>query len=35
VTLSYGRLFDLWREQHHSAAEDLTFTAVAEAGPAR
>jgi adenylate cyclase class 2 len=28
-TLSYGRLFDLWREQHHSAAEDLTFAAVA------
>jgi adenylate cyclase class 2 len=29
ITLSYGRLFDLWREQHHSAAEDLTFAAVA------
>ena len=28
VTLSYGRLFDLWRERHHSAAEDLTFAAV-------
>ena len=24
ITLSYGRLFDLWREQHHSAAQDLT-----------
>lgn len=29
LTLSYGRLFDLWREQHNSAAEDLTFAAVA------
>jgi adenylate cyclase class 2 len=29
ITLSYGRLFDQWREQHHSAAEDLTFAAVA------
>ncbi len=29
ITLSYGRLFDLWREQHRSAAEDLTFAAVA------
>ena len=25
LTLSYGRLFDQWREQHGSAAEDLTF----------
>jgi adenylate cyclase, class 2 len=25
ITLSYGRLFDLWREQHDSAAQDLTF----------
>lgn len=32
VTLSYGRLFDLWREQHHCAAEDLTFAAVTQAG---
>ena len=31
VTLSYGRLFDLWREQHRSQAEDLTFAAVAQA----
>lgn len=31
LTLSYGRLFDLWRQQHHSAAEDLTFAAVATA----
>ncbi len=29
LTLSYGRLFDLWREQHHCTAEDLTFAAVA------
>ena len=28
ITLSYGRLFDLWREQHNSPAEDLTFAAV-------
>ena len=31
ITLSYGRLFDLWRQQHNSAAEDLTFAAVAPA----
>jgi adenylate cyclase class 2 len=31
ITLSYGRLFDLWREQHHSSAEDLTFAAVSRA----
>ena len=29
LTLSYGRLFDLWRQQHNSSAEDLTFSAVA------
>jgi adenylate cyclase class 2 len=29
LTLSYGRLFDLWREQHHSPAQDLTFAAIA------
>jgi adenylate cyclase class 2 len=29
LTLSYGRLFDQWREEHHSGAQDLTF-AVAE-----
>jgi adenylate cyclase class 2 len=28
ITLSYGRLFDLWRDQHHSAAQDLTFAAI-------
>jgi adenylate cyclase class 2 len=30
ITLSYGRLFDLWRQRHNSAAEDLTFAAVAQ-----
>lgn len=34
LTLSYGRLFDLWREQHGCTAEDLTFAAVAQAGAA-
>ena len=29
ITLSYGRLFEQWRERHHSAAEDLTFAAIA------
>ncbi|MGC1461599.1 MAG: class IV adenylate cyclase [Terracidiphilus sp.] len=28
ITLSYGRLFDQWRQQHASAANDLTFDAV-------
>jgi adenylate cyclase class 2 len=32
ITLSYGRLFDQWREQHNSAAQDLTFAAVADPG---
>ncbi len=32
TTLSYGRLFDLWRAQHGSDAGDLTFAAVAQAG---
>jgi adenylate cyclase class 2 len=31
ITLSYGRLFDLWREEHNSAAQDLTFAAVGAA----
>jgi adenylate cyclase class 2 len=30
ITLSYGRLFDIWREHRHSTAEDLTFAAVAQ-----
>jgi len=29
ITLSYGRLFDQWRERHHSDAQDLTFATVA------
>ena len=29
ITLSYGRLFDQWREEHGSTAQDLTFAAVA------
>lgn len=28
ITLSYGRLFDQWRQQHGSAAQDLTFAAL-------
>jgi adenylate cyclase class 2 len=28
MTLSYGRLFEQWREEHHSTAEHLTFDAV-------
>ena len=28
LTLSYGRLFEQWREEHHSLASDLTFEAV-------
>jgi adenylate cyclase class 2 len=32
ITLSYGRLFEVWREQHRSSAQDLTFAAVAELG---
>jgi adenylate cyclase class 2 len=31
MTLSYGRLFDLWREEHRSSAQDLTFSAIAAA----
>lgn len=28
MTLSYGRLFDLWKQQTRSAANDLTFAAI-------
>ena len=28
ITLSYGRLFELWRAEHGSNAQDLTFAAV-------
>jgi len=30
ITLSYGRLFDQWREQRHCDAQDLTFAAVSQ-----
>lgn len=30
LTLSYGRLFENWRQQHRSSAHDLTFDAVAD-----
>jgi adenylate cyclase class 2 len=30
ITLSYGRLFDLWRTEHNSTAEDLTFEALGQ-----
>ncbi|MGD0892695.1 MAG: class IV adenylate cyclase [Terracidiphilus sp.] len=30
ITLSYGRLFEVWRAQHGSAANDLTFSAIAQ-----
>jgi len=32
LTLSYGRLFDLWREEHKSSVQDLTFAAIAGFG---
>ena len=35
LTLSYGRLFELWREEHPGAPEDLTFEAIAQAGAVR
>jgi adenylate cyclase class 2 len=35
ITLSYGRLFDQWRERHNSAAQELTFAAVAQAASNR
>lgn len=35
VTLSYGRLFDQWREENHSPAEHLTFDAVGPADKAK
>ena len=28
MTLSYGRLFEQWRDEHRSAAEHLTFDAI-------
>jgi len=35
ITLSYGRLFDLWVQEHNVSASDLTFAAVAQALAAR
>jgi adenylate cyclase, class 2 len=35
ITLSYGRLFELWREQHLSEAQDLTFAAIAQTASLR
>jgi adenylate cyclase, class 2 len=35
MTLSYGRLFEQWREEHNSPAQDLTFEAVSSASGAR
>lgn len=31
LTLSYGRLFDLWVQEHNAHATDLTFDAIARA----
>jgi adenylate cyclase class 2 len=31
ITLSYGRLFDMWRQSHPGAGDDLTFAAIAAA----
>ncbi len=31
LTLSYGRLFEQWQQEHPGAAEDLTFAAIAAA----
>lgn len=33
LTLSYGRLFEQWKEQTGSTAQDLTFAAVEETQP--
>jgi adenylate cyclase class 2 len=35
ITLSYGRLFEHWRQQHNSNAHDLTFAAVDESAACR
>jgi adenylate cyclase class 2 len=32
ITLSYGRLFDQWREEHPDCGENLTFGAVTQCG---
>ncbi len=33
MTLSYGRLFEQWREEHRSRAEHLTFEAIGATAP--
>ena len=35
MTLSYGRLFEQWREEHHSNAEHLTFEDIGAAAAKR
>lgn len=35
ITLSYGRLFDQWRLDHHSNAQDLTFAEIDTSEPAK
>ncbi|MBB6142827.1 adenylate cyclase class 2 [Silvibacterium bohemicum] len=35
MTLSYGRLFERWKQETGSPANDLTFTAIGEPQPAR
>ena len=35
VTLSYGRLFEAWRKERSSSANDLTFAAISQPPPAR
>jgi adenylate cyclase class 2 len=35
VTLSYGRLFEAWREEHSSSANDLIFAAIAQSPAVR
>jgi adenylate cyclase, class 2 len=35
ITLSYGRLFDEWCARYRSAAQHLTFAAVAQSPPVR
>jgi len=35
LTLSYGRLFEAWREQNGSDVQELTFAAIANAAPRR
>jgi adenylate cyclase class 2 len=34
LTLSYGRLYEHWREQHPGASEDMTFEAMQNVGAA-